>query len=185
MQVLAASAHNCYLQLCCCCRSRIALSAPQKGQVYWRVSENTADGPLTYQREEKVMPHPGRVQGWAHRSRMCLHDLGHAPCHLSLVRCWGTGKISSGPQGGQWSDIGLGLACWSFTSHNAGDWSKMHFCLVQEELYCLRPCQGWGSISISWGERCCWRLSGGGSPAKPLASPAQGAEHMPPHRPLC
>lgn len=59
--------------------------SPQKGQVYWRVSENTADGPLTYQREQKVIPHPGRMQGWAHRSRVWLHDLGHVPCHLSAL----------------------------------------------------------------------------------------------------
>lgn len=137
-----------------------------------------------------MIPHPGRVQGWAHRSMVWLHDLGHVPCHLSALGVPSAlsgvegQESSAGPQGGQWSDIGLGLACWGFTSHSAGGWSKMHFCLVQlqEELYRPSPRQGWGSISISWGERCCWRLSGGGSPAKPLASAAQGAEHVPPHR---
>lgn len=102
------------------------------------------------------MPHPGRVQGWAHRSRVCLYDLGHVPCHLSAV--WGyhqpcqvLGDRKALCWSSVWSDIGLGLACWSFTSHSAGGWSKMHFCLVQlqEELCCGSPRQGWGSISIS------------------------------------
>lgn len=55
---------------------------------------------------------------------------------ISPVRCWGTGKLSSSAQGGQWSDTGLRLACWSFTSHSAGGWREMHFCVVQlqEEL---------------------------------------------------
>lgn len=145
--MLAASAPNCYLQLCCCCRYRIAPSAPKRGR-FTQGSLTKADGPLTYQREQKVMPHPGRVQGRAHRSRVCLHDLGHVPCHLSAV--WGChqpyqvlGDRKALCWSPVWSDIGLGLACWSFTSHSAGGWRKMHFCLVQlqEELCCLSPRQ--------------------------------------------
>lgn len=168
------------------------LLQPPKGAGLLGVSENAADGPFTYQREQKVIPHPGSVQGWAHQSRVWLHDLGHVPCHLSAV--WGCHQPyqvlrdrKALCQSPGWSDTGLGLACWGFTSHSAGGWSKMHFCLIQfqDELYRPSPRQGWGSISISWGEWCCWRLSGGGSPAKPLASAAQAAEHVPPHRPLC
>lgn len=54
---------------------------------------------------------------------------------ISHIRCWGTRKLSAGPLGDQWSDIGLGwLAGVSLPSD--GGWSRMHFCLVQlqEEL---------------------------------------------------
>lgn len=33
---------------------------------------------------------------------------------ISPITCWGTGKLSADPQGGQWSDIGLELADWGF-----------------------------------------------------------------------
>lgn len=101
---------------------------------------------------------------------------------ISPLGCWGTGKLSAGPQCGQTLALGL-LACWSFTSHSAGGWSRMHFCLVQlqEELCCGSPRQGWRSISIS--------AAAGGFPEvgalpSPWASAAQGAQHVPPHGPL-
>lgn len=175
--MLAASAPNCCLQLCRCCRCRIAPSAPKRGRFTWGgVSENTAGGSLTYQREQKVMPHPGRVQGWAHRSRVCLHDLGHVPCHLSTV--WGYHQPCQ-----VLGDRKALLQCpgWSVVRH----WPQaclleFHFpqCwwLEGDAFLCgsasgralvSKPCQGWGSIPISWGERSCWRLSGVGALPSP------------------
>lgn len=162
----------------------------QKGQVYWGFSENTADGPLSYQREQKVMPHPGRMWGWAHRSRACLRDLGHVPCHLSVA--WGYHQpcqVVGDRKVLFWSVVRLWPWACLLEFHFPQCW------WLEQDAFFSGSASGRALLSKARaraGDQ--YPLAGGAvlleafrgwEPCQAPASAAQGAEHVPAHRPLC